>query len=456
VKSSRLTEEELARERQINQQMDSIRKKLFTASGSERMQMQNDLERLNAQRRELTRNLDIEEPENIPVWSLQRKLNSSQKLLHITEINDHYYVSRVTKNSIAIEKKQITDDHKTLFEEAIAGMIRGQTDLNKLYEVGQFLDLASISNQINSFVVMADGYFHQLPIDVIPLAKPDSPHSYGSAKYAIEKYTIRHVNQLSDLAQRRSRKSFDSDFTGFGISDFQNELTNRNLISLPKAPGEVDAITGHLQRFQNNHSFTESAATPEAFESHAGNSRILHMASHSEVSESDPLFSRLHLSPSADENSDDVRNQLFAYELFDLNLQNDLIMLNSCDSGAGRYLQGSGIMGISRALRYAGAQSLVLNAWSVNDHFAADFAEVFYQHLNNGESKSIALQKTKVEFMQNKNANPHYWGPYILNGSDDPLINREATNNGNWMLAFAFVAGLVLVSRNKNPLKKAA
>ncbi|MEX1261624.1 MAG: CHAT domain-containing protein [Balneolaceae bacterium] len=456
VKSARLTEEELARERQINQEMDQIRKNLFTASESDRMQLQNDLEQLNAQRKELTKDLDIPELKNPPIWSIQRELDRHQKILHITEINDHYYVSRVNKNDIHIQKLEISNDHKALFEEAIGGMVRGQTDLNKLYEVGQILNLDTIDKTVQSLIVVADGYFHQLPLDVIPLFKPDSPNSYGSAKYAIERFNIRHVNQLSDLTQPRSRNSFESDFSGFGISDFQNEQTNRDLISLPKAPGEVNAISQHLGRFQNKNSFIGSAASPEAFEAHAGNSRILHMASHSEVSESDPLFSRLHLSPSSSDSSEEVRTQLFAYELFDLNLQNDLIMLNSCDSGAGRYLQGSGIMGISRALRYAGAQSLVLNAWSVNDQFAADFAEVFYQHLNEGESKSIALQKTKIQFMQNKNANPHYWGPYILNGSDDPLINRESTNKGNWILAFAFIAGIVIVSRDKNSLKKAS
>lgn len=121
-------------------------------------------------------------------------------------------------------------------------------------------------------------------------------------------------------------------------------------------------------------------------------------------------------------------------------------MLNSCESGGDMAIQGSGIMGISRALHYAGAKSLVLNAWSVNDQFAADFAETFYQHLNNGESKSRALQLTKIDFIKSNNANPHYWGPYILNGNNTPVINKRASVAGNWLLAFLFAGGLIAVS----------
>ena len=458
VKSARLSEEELARERQITEKMDEIRKKLFTASGSDRLQLQNELERLNAQRQELTQDLDIDErKDKTPAWSIQRNLNGHQKILHITEINDHYYVSRVTKTSVDIEKKQITDSQKALFEDAIDVMIRGRTDLEKLYEVGQFLNLSALRPSIRSLIVMPDGNFHQLPIDVIPREAPDTPISYGSADYMIEHIQIRTLNHLGDLQRRSTSSEYQYDFTGFGISDFQNERTNRNLISLPKAPAEVASISNRLNRFQQTNTFIEDNATPNSFRQHAGNSKILHMASHSEISESDPLFSRLHLSPSSLNGTDDeIESQLFAYQLFDLNLNNRMIMLNSCESGTGRHLQGSGIMGISRALRYAGAQSLVLNAWSVNDQFAADFADIFYEHINSGKSKSKALQATKVHFIQHKNANPHFWGPYILNGDNDPLIRDQTDTTGQLVLAFAFVAGLILVSKEKLADRRAA
>lgn len=453
VRESRMTEEELVEERELTSKMDGIRKKLFNASGSERMELQRELEQLNARRTELTRNLEQVDLYSLPsVWTIQRSLRQNQMILHVTEINDHYYVAEVHRDDVKIRKKYLDETIRNRFEEAVQSTVTGRTNLKALYDSGRFLDIQSIPDRINSIIIMPDGYLHQLPLSIFPVYPVDSEFSYGSATYMIEKASLQTANSLLDLTRRESPNNFTSDFTGFGVSDFQNEKTNRNLVPLPNAPSEVVSISSKLNRFSNNKYFIEENASSENFRAFAGNSRILHLASHSEVSESDPLFSRIHLSASSDSNPDELSAQLFAYELFDLNLQNDLVMLNSCESGAGRYLQGSGIMGISRALRYAGAKSLVLNAWSVNDHFAADFAEEFYRHINNGETKSRALQLTKLHFMSSKNANPHYWGPYILNGSDAPLIDKPNTMAGNVILALTFLAGLVIISFKSHTL----
>jgi CHAT domain-containing protein len=141
-------------------------------------------------------------------------------------------------------------------------------------------------------------------------------------------------------------------------------------------------------------------------------------------------------------------NQLFAYELFELNLNNELIMLNSCKSGSGPYIRGSGIMGFSRALQYAGAHSLVLNIWSVNDMLASDFAIHFYEQLNVGKSKSEALRATKRYFLETKNASPHFWGPYMLIGDTEPIVQPNRRSNlavaGAFLLYFLVIVILTL------------
>ena len=107
-------------------------------------------------------------------------------------------------------------------------------------------------------------------------------------------------------------------------------------------------------------------------------------------------------------------------------MENDFIMLNSCSSGSGNYLQGSGIMGISRALKYAGAKSLALNLWSVNDKTASEFATSFYTNINNGISKSEALREAKLTILTGSNANPYYWGAYMLIGNPSQLTEKPA------------------------------
>jgi hypothetical protein len=86
----------------------------------------------------------------------------------------------------------------------------------------------------------------------------------------------------------------------------------------------------------------------------------------------------------------------------------------------------------------------------VNDHFAAEFAELFYRYLNSGLSKSESIQKAKIEFIRTKNANPHFWGPYVLNGDNRPLLRRESDMEANTVLAIAFLLTIsFMVSRKK-------
>jgi CHAT domain-containing protein len=452
IHASHLSESDLARERQISQEMDRIRKRIFVTTGQERLSLQGQLEMLSAQRRSLIGRVSTSsDHQNLKVWGIQRNLSKNQLLLHIAEINSNYYLTRVDRNSVSIEKIPLNDQLTDLFKNAIQAIVTGRTDLNQLYEIGQLLNISSLPDRIQSIIFVPDGYFHQLPLSVIPVRQPASAHSYGSAKYLIEEIDIFTINSLIELSQSKSRGQFEHDFTGFGVSDFNNEITSRNLISLPKAPQEINNIQNILYRFPSVLSMINDRATTQNFRELAAGSRILHMATHSEVSESDPLFSRLHFySDTPSQNGDIESGQLFAYELFNLNLNNELVMLNSCESGGDRYLQGSGIMGINRALRYAGVQSLILNSWSVNDKFAADFAELFYTYLNEGKTKSKALQLAKIDFIKTKNANPHYWGPYTMNGNNRPLLRGNRTSNSGYILLALFI--IMAVSLRKGSL----
>ncbi|PWN05418.1 CHAT domain-containing protein [Rhodohalobacter mucosus] len=451
VQASRLNDEQLLEEKNLRDEMDRLRRQLVSTSGQERLQIKSDLEQLSAQRRALLRQYSgTPDYEEVKLWSLKRNLRPQQVMVHITEINSHYYTAFIDRDKTEIRKLEVTEATRNLFESALESIFTGETDLMKFYEIGRFLGLNSLYEDYSSFIIVPDGYLYQLPLAVMPVRLPDTPFSYGSTEYLIERADFYMLNSLKDLTKKEENISYDYDFAGFGVADFKNEETGRSLVSLPRAPEEVRSVADGLQRFDKSRSFTNQEATSADFREIAGKTRVLHMATHSEVSDSDPLFSTLHFYADGDtQDGETVKGQLFAYELFDLNLRNELVMLNSCESGGDRYLQGTGIMGINRALRYAGVRSLVLNAWSVNDHYAAEFANLFYEYLNEGLSKSESLQKAKMDFIKTKNANPHFWGPYILNGDNRPLLAREAETTSNTLLAVLFLLSISVVIGRK-------
>ena len=444
IKAKRLTEEQLTLERQFDQEINDLRKQLLAADDRRSLEIQARIDGLSARKRSLIPDQIEISYDVIPLWRIQSQLSSEQMVLHFTHLDEHLYLAFIDKNSVRFKVLNHDQSTEAMFETAISGLINGKTDLNALHDVYKYLELEKIPTSSNTLIVLPDSYLHQLPLAVLPVRAPQSAGSYGSTRYLIEDKRVRYLISLNDLFLGSTDAVFRHDFTGFGISDFSNE-SGRNLVPLPRAPQEIHSVSQKLHRFDNRNLLLEGDATTASFRRDAADSRILHMATHSEISASDPLFSRLYLHQDGSNNNES--GQIFAYELFSFNLQNELIMLNSCESGSGRYLQGSGIMGISRALRYAGARSLILNSWSVNDAYASDFAVEFYDHINSGMPKSEALRQATITFMRGSNANPHFWGAYMLNGDDSPIITKPGTERVNIMLMTGLFAGLLLTIR---------
>jgi tetratricopeptide (TPR) repeat protein len=447
-----LTEEQLTENRRIGQEIDQLRKRLLVSEDSERLEIQNEITSLTARRNQITRKSTPKDLfQNFRTWNIQSRLNHGEMVLHASRILDHLYLVMIDSQNISHKKLPFGSQEEELFENAIRGLTNGNTNLVYLHQIYNFLGLGDLPPHINQLVVAPDSYLYQLPLDVLPVEEPDSEFSYGSASYLIEQMEVRYINNMQEFMRNERSGFFELDFTGIGISDFSHTGEGQ-LISLPRAPDEIEYIVEGLDRFKNKHSLLESRATPQAFSSSASNSRVLHLASHSKISENDPLFSTIYLYPddSSDVEHDEISGQIFAYQLFDMNLRNDLIMLNSCESGSGDYFQGSGIMGISRALRYAGARSLILNSWSVNDQFASDFAIEFYSHINQGRSKSASLRNAKIHFLKNNNANPHYWGPYMLNGDSRPIVEPKGKNSLFAFLLVLFFSGCIYTRRRLN------
>jgi CHAT domain-containing protein len=207
----------------------------------------------------------------------------------------------------------------------------------------------------------------------------------------------------------------------------------------------VNEIHKLLDNFSERSVYLGAEATKESFFRGIQNSSIVHVATHSEVSEQDPLFSTVYLNSSGPS-----MQPLHAYELFDAEIKSDLIMMNSCSSGSGGYLQGSGILGLTRVLRYAGAKSLGLNVWSVNDKSASDFATGFYSAIRSGESKSVSMRKAKLELLYQGNANPYYWGGFMMIGNSEPLAKKpEQAGLSYLLLTIMISAGTIFLMRSR-------
>lgn len=104
-------------------------------------------------------------------------------------------------------------------------------------------------------------------------------------------------------------------------------------------------------------------------------------------------------------------------EVYGLKLHADLVVLSSCLSpGAGSSGVYNGLLGLSQSFLVAGADSVILSMWQVNDESTAKLFIEMYRKLKE-KSKAEALRQAKLALIADKStSHPYYWGPFVLMG----------------------------------------
>lgn len=145
--------------------------------------------------------------------------------------------------------------------------------------------------------------------------------------------------------------------------------------------------------------------------------KVLHFATHGFVSSEKPELSSLLLAQDKTGGEDGI---LYSGEIYNLKLKADLAVLSACETGLGKIQKGEGIIGLTRALLYAGAKNIIVSLWQVADESTADLMVNFYKNSLAGKgqlSYAAALRNAKLKMIsEGKYANPFYWSPFILIG----------------------------------------
>ena len=145
--------------------------------------------------------------------------------------------------------------------------------------------------------------------------------------------------------------------------------------------------------------------------------RILHFATHGLLNSERPELSGLVFSL-VDQEGNPQDGFLRLHEIYNLQLNADLVVLSACETGLGKEIKGEGLIGLTRGFMYSGAPRVVASLWNVDDLATAELMKLFYQRmLKDGMPAGAALRAAQLELSRQKRwASPYFWAGFVLHG----------------------------------------
>jgi CHAT domain-containing protein/tetratricopeptide (TPR) repeat protein len=145
--------------------------------------------------------------------------------------------------------------------------------------------------------------------------------------------------------------------------------------------------------------------------------RIIHFATHALVNNRQPELSGILLS-TVNERGLWQDGFLSVNDIFNLRLSADLVVLSGCSTGLGKDVEGEGIIGLTRGFMYAGAPSVVVSLWNVEDRATAELMARFYESmLKEKLEPAAALRAAQIAMWRNGGVQPYYWAGFVLQGA---------------------------------------
>jgi CHAT domain-containing protein len=246
----------------------------------------------------------------------------------------------------------------------------------------------------------------------------------ASGKYLIEKHTILTAPAIQVLQLTREKRQ------SMGNREWKVGSGDVLVVGNPTMPTNLTAPTGELIKLSPLPSAEQEAlaianllktkaligdrATKAVVEQQMAKARIIHLATHGLLDDfkGKDVPGAIALAPEGNDNG-----LLTAWEIFNMKLNAELVILSACDTGRGG-ITGDGVIGLSRSLITAGVPSVIVSLWAVPDAPTASLMTQFYQNLQQNPDKAQALRNAMLTTMK-QHPNPKNWAAFTLIGEAD-------------------------------------
>ena len=371
---------------------------------------------------------------------IQQNLATGKKvLLEYFVGRRHLYVFRITSDQCELFQMDIPNN----YEKLVYNLRSALTNYDMIAEHPQWAYQAFVvasyrfysyflapflpaTYEAEQLIIIADGMLHYIPFEVALWEVPENEvlerSNYRDLSFLIKRFPISYNYSATLWNRNLQRKTLKNNGRCLGMAPSIQFSEKHD--SLPWTQKELQAI----QRVYKGDYYYGAQANKELFQQYASKYNIIHLATHGIVNMHNPMRSMLSFGEGEQEQS-----SLYAYEVHNLSLQANLVVLSACETGFGKTVQGEGVSSLARAFLFAGTPSVVTTLWEVNDFTSAALIELFYNNLAQGQNKAEALQAAKLTFLSKTDeisGHPTYWASFIALGDATPL--PDSWNNWWW------------------------
>jgi CHAT domain-containing protein len=326
-----------------------------------------------------------------PAVSLVEYFVAGEQVL--VSVIDRQNVRTVELGSLAAIRRTIQGLHHQLskfklapeYLQEFADVLRESVEGHLLELYGQLLaPVRSSLADASRLVFIPHGILHSIPFHAL----------FDGDSYIIDRFTISYAPSATIYAHHLKPSTIKhSSYLILGIPDE----------AAPLILDEVRAVAKILPRSEL---YVGEKATERVLREKSYHRKVVHIATHGNFRQDNPAFSTIKLGSS----------YINLCDLYDFRFSADLVTLSGCGTGLNLISAGDEQVGLMRGFLGAGARSLLLTLWDVNDRSTAHFMTNFYQALRDGRSKAEAFQ-VATRATRQLSPHPYYWAPFILVGN---------------------------------------
>ena len=298
--------------------------------------------------------------------------------------------------------------------------------------------IIDVVGNTSTIYLSADGVYNQINLEAIPT---------GNDKYVLDNSNIVLVSNTKDIflnKQGKSKEKTSDNASMFGNPIYYVDASKPKKGAIGQLPGTEKEINALIQLLDENGWTTSENLEYKATESEiklVKSPKIFHVATHgfftpaqqvaqnaasgqkeATALENPLLRTGLLLTGAGDLlnktefNYNEEDGILTAYEAMNMNLDNtDLVVLSACETGLGETKVGEGVYGLQRAFMVAGAKTLIMSMFKVDDTATQKLMVNFYQKWLITGNKRQSFVEAKKE-LRNEYEDPIYWGAFIMIG----------------------------------------